>query len=90
MDKYIGPSHVFEWALNNMDTFPLNDQQRILERFKNLTWIPKMIQELQPCQRWIMKETIKIKLDDENVPLCLLSVSCFSYNLRLFGIDTTT
>ena len=83
MDKYIGPSHAYEWALSSMDTFPLDDQQRILERFKNLTWIPDMIQELQPWQRWLLKETIKMNIDNEDVPFCLMSVSCFSYNLRL-------
>ncbi|MGD9555455.1 MAG: hypothetical protein AB7V25_00385 [Mangrovibacterium sp.] len=88
-NKSIGPSHVHEWALNNMDTFPLDDQQRILERFKNLTWIPAMVQELRPWQRWLLKETMKMNIDNGDVPFCLMSISCFSYNLRLNGIDTS-
>lgn len=89
MDKYIGPAHVYEWALDSIDNSPLDGQQRILERFKNLTWIPATVRELQPWQRWLLKEAIKMNIDNENVPFSLMDISCFSYNLRLSGIDTS-
>ena len=89
MKNYIRPSEFYEWTINNIDNFSLEEQERTFKNLKDLNWIPTMIKGLNPFQRAVFKLTMLNKLDDKEMPFCLMSLSCILYNLRLNGLDVT-
>jgi hypothetical protein len=48
-----------------------------------------MIKELTPYRRELFKLTVLNKIDDRNMPFCLMSISCIVYNLKQNGVDVT-
>jgi len=85
--NYINPSELYEWTLNNLGDMSLERQEKILKNLKKLKWIPSKIKELTSSQREIFKLTVLNKLDDKEMPYCLMSMSCILYNLKLNGLD---
>lgn len=88
-EEFIKPSQLYEFTINNLQNFSLEEQGYLLMNLNSVKWIPKFIEELSPEQKEIFKLTELTSINNEKMPFCLMSLSCMIYNLKKHGIDVT-
>lgn len=89
MNNLIRPSQLYEWTIQNLNYFSLDEQKRLLTNLKELDYIPAFILGLSVYERLLFKNTLICNLENREMPFCLMSLTCCVYNLRINQIDVT-
>lgn len=79
--NYMRPSELYEWELNNLHTFPDDEQDKILPNLQHLKWVQDMLEKLSPYHREAFKFKLLNQLQNEAIPFCPLSITYIIYNL---------
>lgn len=87
--KLMRISDLYPWTLKNIDSFSLQEQDKILENLKQVAWIKSFIQELNPGEHETFKLTIISALENPEIPICVMSLSAMIYNLKKIGIPVS-
>ena len=89
MNYSIQPAQIYEWTINNLHTLPVDAQNKTLENLRFLKWIPDFLEPLNYMELECAKQQNLLLLADGTESTCLMSMSCFVYNLKLKGVDVS-
>jgi len=91
MKNYIRPSRLYEFTLEQLEhgTFNIEDEGKVLENLKELSWVKETFADMTPLLIQAMYDKTIEDIENESMPVDIMALSCMVWYFKKHGIDTT-